>query len=85
MTDADARRDRFEARVLAAFEGRFPGAVRVKSFAPVAGDYGPEWPALVVDCGGERATVRPCWDRESELGRLLVEMLEILRERGRQR
>jgi hypothetical protein len=35
--------------------------VCVKSWRPSIGEYGPEWPCLLVDSGGERKSLWPIW------------------------
>lgn len=46
---------------------RCPGAklVCVKSWAPTLGEFGLEWPLLLIDRGSERLTMAPIWPLKS--------------------
>ena len=49
--------------------------VRIKSWVPTKGEYGWEWPVMLVDSvGGSRQTLAPIWDR-IRLQSMLEELL----------
>lgn len=52
--------ERFIAWLL--FRNTNTTVVRVKSWKPSWGKYGPEWPVLLVNEPGYRRTVAPVWD-----------------------